>query len=58
MIRRVMGTTDIDGKGTVHPVERQVDPFFIMDEADLPPGLKPPFGCKSHHTNESALEVI
>jgi len=48
MIRRVMGTTDIDGKGTNHPVERQVDPFFIMDEADLPFGLEPPFGSHPH----------
>jgi len=48
MLRRVIGTTDVNGKGTVHPVERQVDPFFFMDEADMPPGFKPPFDSHPH----------
>lgn len=48
MLRRVIGTTDINGKGTSHPVERQADPFFFLDEASIPPGVKPPFGAHPH----------
>ena len=48
MLRRAIGTTDIDGKGTKHPVERQADPFVILDEAVLPPNTKPPFGAHPH----------
>lgn len=33
-IYRVIGTTDIDGKGTEHLVE-DVDPFIFLDEADI-----------------------
>eukprot|EP00929_Paragymnodinium_shiwhaense_P081201 TRINITY_DN42435_c0_g1_i1.p1 TRINITY_DN42435_c0_g1~~TRINITY_DN42435_c0_g1_i1.p1 ORF type:complete len:362 (-),score=53.04 TRINITY_DN42435_c0_g1_i1:102-1187(-) len=48
LLRRVIGTTDINGKGTVHPVERQADPFIFLDEGCLPPGMKPPFGAHPH----------
>lgn len=48
MLRRVIGTTDIDGKGTKHPVERQADPFVLLDEGVLPPNTKPPFGAHPH----------
>ena len=47
-LRRVIGTQDIRGKGTLHSLEREVDPFIFLDEAELPPGKKPPFGRHPH----------
>ena len=55
-LRRVIGTLDIDGNGTKHPVERQTDPFIFLDEATLPQGIKPPFG-KHPHTGLFACTI-
>jgi redox-sensitive bicupin YhaK (pirin superfamily) len=46
-IFRLIGTTDIDGKGTTHPLP-QVNPFMLLDVASLPQSDLPPFGAHPH----------
>lgn len=46
-ITRLIGTLDIDGKGTDHPLD-QVDPFMLLDFAAIPESDKPPFGAHPH----------
>ena len=48
MLRRVIGTIDMDGIRTKHPIERQEDPFVFLDEGFLSPNIKPPFGAHPH----------
>jgi len=44
-----LGSTDIDGKGTKHPItEAMCDPWVFCDEAVIPQGFRPPFGSHPH----------
>lgn len=47
-ISRLIGTTDIDGEGTTHSLP-QVDPFMLLDHANLPQSDLPPFGAHPHY---------
>lgn len=44
---RLIGTVDIDGKGTEH-VLPEVDPFILLDHAIIPKSDLPPFGEHPH----------
>lgn len=46
-ISRLIGTTDIDGKGTTHSLEH-VDPFMLLDQGTIPKHNMPPFGAHPH----------
>jgi redox-sensitive bicupin YhaK (pirin superfamily) len=46
-IARLVGTTDIDGNGTDHPLD-QVSPFMLLDSARIPQSDMPPFGAHPH----------
>jgi len=46
-IFRLIGTVDIDGKGTNHPLA-QVDPFMLLDYANIPESNIPKFGAHPH----------
>ena len=56
ILRRVIGGLDIDGKGTNHPL-KEVDPWFLVDEAMVKKGTKLPFG-KHPHTGLCANTVL
>jgi len=47
-IRRLIGTVDVDGAGTAHALERQADPFLLLDYATLEKDNMPPFGPHPH----------
>jgi len=46
-IFRLIGTTDIDGRGTDHPLP-EVSPFMLLDSATIPHSDLPPFGAHPH----------
>lgn len=47
MLNRLIGTVDIDGKGTLHPLA-DVNPFMLLDQGILPKHNMPPFGAHPH----------
>lgn len=47
-IARVVGTVDVHGKGTLHPLH-DVDPFVLTDYAELKGKGLPPFGMHPHY---------
>jgi len=54
---RLIGTVDIDGKGTKHPLE-QADPFMLLDYApSIPKNNAPPFGAHPHR-GHSVLTIL
>lgn len=55
-ISRLIGTVDIDGKGTNHPLE-QCDPFMLLDQATIPKSDLPPFGAHPHR-GHSVVTVL
>ena len=46
-LTRLIGTVDIDGKGTHHSLD-QVDPFILLDKAMIQKNHFPPFGAHPH----------
>jgi len=46
-ITRLIGTVDIDGNGTSHPLA-EVDPFILLDMGKIPKHNMPPFGAHPH----------
>ncbi|CAB9519075.1 pirin domain protein [Seminavis robusta] len=46
-LNRLIGTLDIDGQGTDHPLA-EVDPFILLDESTIPKNAMPPFGAHPH----------
>ena len=46
-INRLIGTVDIDGKGTTHSLP-EVDPFILLDQATIEKNEMPPFGAHPH----------
>lgn len=55
-ISRLVGTVDIDGKGTNHPLA-QVNPFMLLDQGILTESDKPPFGAHPHR-GHSVVTVL
>mmetsp|Transcript_3348 Transcript_3348/g.6112 ORF Transcript_3348/g.6112 Transcript_3348/m.6112 type:complete len:321 (+) Transcript_3348:64-1026(+) len=55
-ITRLVGTLDIDGKGTDHPLD-QCDPFILLDQAVIPKSDLPPFGAHPHR-GHSVVTVL
>eukprot|EP00571_Detonula_confervacea_P005062 CAMPEP_0172325512 /NCGR_PEP_ID=MMETSP1058-20130122/54245_1 /TAXON_ID=83371 /ORGANISM="Detonula confervacea, Strain CCMP 353" /LENGTH=303 /DNA_ID=CAMNT_0013042085 /DNA_START=132 /DNA_END=1043 /DNA_ORIENTATION=+ len=55
-IARLIGTVDIDGNGTNHPLE-QVDPFMLLDQATITKNEMPPFGSHPHR-GHSVVTVL
>lgn len=55
-IWRLVGTVDIDGRGTEHPLEA-VDPFMLLDYATIPQPDLPPFGAHPHR-GHSVVTVL
>jgi hypothetical protein len=53
-LQRIIGTRDINDKGTLHAVERQCDPFVFLDEATVLKNTPLPFG-KHPHTGIVAM---
>jgi len=46
-ISRLVGTVDIDGQGTNHPLE-ECNPFMLLDSATISENGKPTFGAHPH----------
>jgi redox-sensitive bicupin YhaK (pirin superfamily) len=46
-VSRLIGSVDIDGKGTSHALP-EVDPFILLDLAQLNQHNRPPFGAHPH----------
>ena len=55
-ITRLIGTVDIDGNGTKHPLD-QVDPFMLLDAGTLSKHAMPPFGAHPHR-GHSVVTVL
>jgi len=55
-ISRLIGTVDVDGQGTQHPLE-QVDPFMLLDYGCIPKSDMPPFGAHPHR-GHSVVTVL
>ena len=55
-INRLIGTVDVDGKGTDHPLA-QVDPFMLLDQGTITENGKPPFGAHPHR-GHSVVTVL
>lgn len=55
-ITRLIGTVDIDGSGTNHPLE-SVDPFILLDYGVVPINEMPPFGAHPHR-GHSVITVL
>ena len=55
-ITRLIGSTDIDGNGTSHPLD-QVDPFMLLDAGTIPKNNMPPFGAHPHR-GHSVVSVL
>jgi redox-sensitive bicupin YhaK (pirin superfamily) len=55
-ITRMIGTLDIDGSGTNHPLE-SVDPFILLDHGVVPINEMPPFGAHPHR-GHSVITVL
>lgn len=55
-ITRLIGTLDIDGSGTNHPLE-SVDPFILLDHGVVPKNSMPPFGPHPHR-GHSVITVL
>ena len=55
-IFRLVGTVDIDGKGTQHSLAA-VDPFMLLDYATIPKPDFPPFGAHPHR-GHSVVTVL
>jgi len=55
-ITRLIGTVDIDGNGTKHPLD-QVDPFMLLDAGTLSKHATPPFGAHPHR-GHSVVTVL
>lgn len=46
-MHRLIGTVDVDGNGTNHPLA-DCDPFMLLDHAVVPKPNAPPFGAHPH----------
>ena len=55
-VTRLIGTLDIDGNGTEHPLD-QVDPFMLLDAGTIPKHNMPPFGAHPHR-GHSVVSVL
>lgn len=55
-ITRLVGTVDIDGAGTKHPLP-DVNPFILLDVATIPRTDLPPFGAHPHR-GHSVVTVL
>ena len=55
-ITRLVGTVDIDGKGTDHPLP-EVDPFILLDAGTIKKNKIPPFGAHPHR-GHSVVTVL
>lgn len=55
-LNRIIGTTDIDGNGTHHPLE-QVDPFLLLDHGSISKHGMPPFGTHPHR-GHSVITIL
>ena len=55
-ITRLIGTLDIDGNGTSHPID-QVDPFMLLDAGTISKHNMPPFGAHPHR-GHSVVSVL
>jgi redox-sensitive bicupin YhaK (pirin superfamily) len=56
MVTRLVGTVDVDGSGTQHPLD-QVDPFILLDAASISKHNMPPFGNHPHR-GHSVVTVL
>jgi redox-sensitive bicupin YhaK (pirin superfamily) len=54
--QRLVGTVDVDGKGTLHSLE-EVDPFILLDQGTIPKNGLPPFGAHPHR-GHSVVTVV
>jgi len=55
-IHRLIGTVDVDGNGTNHPLD-QVDPFILLDAGTIAQNNMPPFGPHPHR-GHSVVTVL
>ena len=55
-ILRLIGTVDMNGKGTEHPLA-EVDPFILLDTATVNKNGMPPFGAHPHR-GHSVVTVV
>jgi redox-sensitive bicupin YhaK (pirin superfamily) len=46
-LNRLIGTVDMDGSGTDHPLP-EVDPFILLDSGAITKNAMPPFGAHPH----------
>jgi len=56
-IPRLIGTVDIDGMGTAHPLA-EVDPFILLDMAKINKNAMPPFGAHPHFGHSVATILL
>jgi len=56
VLRRLVGTVDVDGKGTDHPLA-EVDPFMLLDQASIDKDGNPPFG-RHPHRGHSVVTIL
>lgn len=54
---RVIGTTDINGKGTLHPLH-SIDPFIFLDESIVPANVQGLGGGPHPHYGLSAITYL
>jgi len=47
VLRRIIGSLDIDGKGTQHELA-ELSPWILVDESMMVPGTSLPFGRHPH----------
>eukprot|EP00539_Tryblionella_compressa_P000481 CAMPEP_0178748158 /NCGR_PEP_ID=MMETSP0744-20121128/8736_1 /TAXON_ID=913974 /ORGANISM="Nitzschia punctata, Strain CCMP561" /LENGTH=302 /DNA_ID=CAMNT_0020401503 /DNA_START=124 /DNA_END=1032 /DNA_ORIENTATION=- len=55
-ITRLIGTVDMEGKGTNHPLA-EVDPFILLDYGSISKNDMPPFGAHPHR-GHSVVTII
>jgi redox-sensitive bicupin YhaK (pirin superfamily) len=56
-ITRLIGTVDIDGAGTAHPLA-EADPFILLDFAKIDKNAMPPFGAHPHFGHSVATILL
>ena len=57
MITRLIGTVNIDGIGTAHPLTK-VGPFILLDMAKIDKNAMPPFGAHPHFGHSVATILL
>lgn len=54
---RLIGTLDMDGNGTNHPLLPDIDPFILLDSGTLTKNHMPPFGSHPHR-GHSVITIL